>query len=182
MDWTVFISCSTLIVLLILWKWATFKKWLICDSCSWSNQGCWSWPPQAKHPCSGLQEWLEGWGHDECGDLHQHDPVSRIIQREEKNYIKEKTLSFLSTSLHCVRWYIRCCGNFIPFLWRNIFNTEFTLLLCKRSTNCEFCFSMQLCKCQETPARTAGCYVGLISLCNCWQVCTQEDSMLWLNQ
>lgn len=94
MDWAVFISCSTLIVLLILWKWATFKKWLICDSCSWSNQGCWSWPPQAKHPCSGLQEWLEGWGHDECGDLHQHDPVSRIIQREEKNYIKEKTLFF----------------------------------------------------------------------------------------
>lgn len=167
MDWTVFISCSTLIVLLILWKWATFKKWLICDSCSWSNQGCWSWPPQAKHPCSGLQEWLEGWGHDECGDLHQHDPVSRI--REEKNYIKEKTLSSFDKS--------SLCSMVHPMLWK-----FYTLLLCKCSTNREFFFSTQLGKCQETPTRTAGCYIGLIGLCNCWQVCTKEDWMLWLNQ
>ncbi len=52
-----------------------------CDLNSSPSQGCWLGSPQAEHPGAGLQERLEGRWHDERGDLHQYDPVSRAASK-----------------------------------------------------------------------------------------------------
>lgn len=46
-------------------------------SCLHSSGG-WSGSSKAKHNGYGFQEQLEGWGHEGCGDLHQHNTVRDI--------------------------------------------------------------------------------------------------------
>lgn len=40
--------------------------------------GSWSGSSKAKHDGHGFQKQLEGWGHEGCGDLYQHDTVCDI--------------------------------------------------------------------------------------------------------